>query len=138
MRVVPRAAIASASEGQARFRYAQRLHRPDEFSAVMAARHVLRGAVFDLHYRLTTRGHQTSRLGLIISKRLARAASMRNAVKRQCREAFRLVAIDIPPCDLVLRLTQPVKGSNARDRVQKKLWRMDLVSLLKRLPMLPR
>lgn len=137
MRAVPRAVIASASEGLARFRYAQRLHRPDEFSAVMAARQVLRGAVFDLHYRLTGR-HQASRLGLIVSKRLARAASLRNAIKRQCREAFRLVAIDIPPCDLVLRLTQPVKGVNARARVPKQLWRMDLGSLLKRLPMLPR
>lgn len=103
----------------------------------MAARKVLRGAVFDLHYRLTG-GHQASRLGLIVSKRLARAATLRNAIKRQGREAFRLVAIDIPPCDLVLRLTKPVKAVNARDRVQKKLWRMDLVSLFKRLPMLPR
>ena len=55
MRVAPRAVIASASE-RASFRSAQRLHKPQEFSAVMAARRVVRGELFDLHYSLASEG----------------------------------------------------------------------------------
>ncbi len=136
MRVAPRAVIASASE-RASFRSAQRLHKPQEFSAVMAARRVVRGESFDLHYSLANPG-EYSRLGLIIPKRLARTASLRNAIKRQGREAFRLIAAEISPCDLVVRLTRPFKGVNARDSIQRKAWRTELGSLLKRLPMLSR
>ncbi len=136
MRVAPRAVIASASE-RASFRSAQRLHKPQEFSAVMAARRVVRGELFDLHYSLASEGG-ASRLGLIVPKRLARTASLRNAIKRQGREAFRLVAVEISPCDLVVRLRRPLKGVNARDDIQRRVWRRELGDLLKRLPMLSR
>ena len=135
MRVVPRAVIASASKRAASFRSEQRLHQPEEFSAVMAARRVVRGQCFDLHYR----GADTatcSRLGLIVPKRLARAASLRNAIKRQGREAFRLMAVEIPPCDLVLRLTRPIKNVRAGDGAQQKVWRTEIETLLRRLPAL--
>lgn len=102
---------------------------------MMAARRLVRGEFFDLHYRLTNPG-AASRLGLIVPKRLARAASLRNAIKRQGREAFRLMAVEISPCDLVMRLTRPLKGVNARDGSQRKAWRTDLGNLLKLLPML--
>ena len=136
MRVAPRAVIASASE-RASFRSAQRLHKPREFSAVMAARCVVRGEFFDLHYSLPGTGG-VPRLGLIVPKRLARGASLRNAIKRQGREAFRLIAVEISPCDLVLRLTRSLKGVNARDSLRRKAWRMELGNLLKHLPMLSR
>lgn len=101
----------------------------------MAARRVVRGTCFDLHYyRVQTQ--DLARLGLIVPKRLARAASLRNAIKRQGREAFRLMAIEIPPCDLVLRLTRPIKGVRATDDAQQKVWRSEIESLLKRLPSL--
>ena len=135
MRVVPRDVIASASERAASFRAAQRLHQPQEFSAVMAARRVVRGEFFALHYRLASTGG-VSRLGLIVPKRLARAASLRNAIKRQGREAFRLLKVEISPCDLVMRLTRQIKGVNARDSSQRKIWRSELENLLKLLPML--
>ena len=45
-----------------------------------------------------------ARLGLVVPKRLLRRASMRNAVKRQAREAFRLKAASLPLADMVLRL----------------------------------
>ena len=136
MRVVPRAVIASASERAASFRFEQRLHRPEEFSAVMAARQVVRGQCFDLHYRGPGTG-SCARLGLMVPKRLARAASLRNAIKRQGREAFRLMAVEIPPCDLVLRLTRPIKNVRAGDCAQRKLWRTEIEALLRRLPTLP-
>ncbi|MCF8176340.1 MAG: ribonuclease P protein component [Burkholderiaceae bacterium] len=99
----------------------------------MAARRVVRSGVFDLHYSAVNLGTQ-ARLGLIVPKRLARAASLRNAIKRQGREAFRLAAHEIPPCDFVLRLKAPVKNVSARDGTLKKAWRAEMESLFRRLP----
>lgn len=131
--VVPRAVIVSLSKRAASFRFAQRLHRPEEFSAVIAARRAVRGECFHLHYRLASTDHGV-RLGLIVPKRLARAASLRNAIKRQGREAFRLLACKMPPGDLVLRLTRPVKDVSATDNAQRKVWRTEIENLLRRLP----
>ena len=99
----------------------------------MAARRVVRGECFDLHFRWTGADSRV-RLGLIVPKRLARAASLRNSIKRQGREAFRLMAAEMQPCDLVLRLTRPVKGVRAGDNAQRRIWRMEMETLLKRLP----
>jgi ribonuclease P protein component len=132
VRVVPRAVIVSPSEHAASFCFGQRLHRPEEFSAVMSARRVVRGECFSLHYRQVADGR--ARLGLIVPKRLARAASVRNAIKRQGREAFRLMAVGIPPCDLVLRLARPVGDVRAGDDTQRKMWRAEIETLLRRLP----
>lgn len=99
----------------------------------MAARKVVRGSSFDLHYRVTGTA-QTARLGLIVPKRLARASSLRNAIKRQGREAFRLAAAGIPSCDLVLRLTRRMAGIRASDPEQRRVWRAEIENLLGRLP----
>ncbi|MCF8199394.1 MAG: ribonuclease P protein component [Sulfuritalea sp.] len=131
---MPRAVIVSLSKRTVLFGPDQRLHRPGEFKAVMAARRVVRSSVFDLHYCLAAPGAKP-RLGLIVPKRLARAASLRNAIKRQGREAFRLVASEFPPCDLVLRLKAPVKGLRASDVAQKKNWRAEVENLFRRLPL---
>ncbi len=71
---------------------------------------------------------------MIVPKRLAKAASVRNAIKRQGREAFRLMAVGIPSCDLVLRLARPVVDAKAGDRAQRKMWRAEIETLLRRLP----
>ena len=133
MRAVPRAVIVSPSKRTAPFCFEQRLHRPEEFSAVMAARQVVRGECFHLHYRKASTDSR-ARLGLIVPKRLAKAASVRNAIKRQGREAFRLIAVEMPSCDLVLRLARPVVDVNAANRAQRKLWRTEIEALLRRLP----
>ena len=99
----------------------------------MTAQRVLRGVCFDLHYSRPVMD-RAARLGLIVPKRLARTASLRNAIKRQGREAFRLMAIEIPSCDLVLRLRQPVVGVRAEDGAQRKVWRTEIETLLRRLP----
>ncbi len=99
----------------------------------MAARKVVRGTCFDLHY-LVKGTAQTARLGLIVPKRLARASSLRNAIKRQGREAFRLAAAGIPSCDLVLRLTRRIAGVRASDLEQHRIWRAEIEKLLGRLP----
>ncbi len=132
MRAVPRVVIVSASKPTAPFRSEQKLHRPEEFSSVLAARKVVRGACFDLHYRVNGIA-QKARLGLIVPKRLARASSLRNAIKRQGREAFRLASAKIASCDVVLRLTRPIIGVRARDLGQHRVWRAEIESLLGRL-----
>ena len=96
----------------------------------MAARRVVRGACFDLHFRPANTAGSKARIGLIVPKRLARAAALRNAIKRQGREAFRMVAVAIQPCDLVLRLKRPVKGVGAKDSTQRKIWRAEIEALL--------
>jgi ribonuclease P protein component len=97
----------------------------------MAARRVVRGTCFDLHFCPAPAAGR-ARLGLIVPKRLARAAVLRNAVKRQGREAFRQLAPSIPACDLVLRLKQALRGPWARDGEQRKIWRAEMEMLLER------
>jgi len=102
-----------------------------EFSAVMAAGNKVRGELFELHYRLAGL-EARARLGLIVPKRLASSAALRNAIRRQGREAFRLMAGMFAPCDLVLRLKQPLRGINAKDSAQRRVWRTDIEDLMRR------
>ncbi|MBK7014173.1 MAG: ribonuclease P protein component [Sulfuritalea sp.] len=133
MRVAPRAVIVSASKLRARFQKGSRLHQPREFAAVLSARKVLRGDSFDLHM-LATENAGAPRLGLIVPKRLARAANLRNAIKRQAREAFRLMIARCLPCDVVLRLKRPVSVAGNELRQQLRSWRGEIDRLLGRLP----
>lgn len=110
----------------------RRLHLPSDFSAVLSTKRVIRGTQFDLHIKLTEVGSLT-RLGLVVPKKLAKAASLRNAIKRQGREAFRLYPLRASSFDLVLRLCRPVKGVRANDKIQKMKWRLDIESLLNQL-----
>lgn len=106
-----------------------RLRQASEFDAVFANRRVLRGALFDLHYR--PNGGASARLGLVIAKRFARRAVWRNAMKRVGREVFRFARPDLPPMDLLLRLAKPVPGITGESRAA---WRADIGALLARLP----
>lgn len=85
-----------------------RLLQPAQFSAVFAARGVLKGRYFSVH-RLTHRSAGnpvgTARLGLVVPKRLCRRAVYRNLAKRVVREVFRHERARLPAdCDLVVRL----------------------------------
>lgn len=134
-RAVQRAVIVSLSKHYLFFGFSfgpvSRLHRPQEFSAVFSARKVVRGKFFSLHY-LSTEAGERARLGIIVPKRLAKAATLRNAVKRQGREAFRLKARELPPYDLVLRLARPLDKSEAGGRYQHREWRAEMEALLGR------
>lgn len=132
MRVVPRVGIVSASKLRARFDRDRRLHRPSEFAAVLSGRKVLRGTSFDLHI-LDGGTQPQARLGLIVPKRLARAASLRNAIKRQGREAFRLSMAGLAVGDVVLRLKRPVDADKPEFVQNLKGWRREIEVLLDRL-----
>lgn len=79
-----------------------------------------------LHYR----PNETSeaRLGVVVAKRLAKRASVRNLVKRIVREQFRKRRADLPPVDIVMRLSAPV------DTATRRMLNEDVVRLLERLP----
>lgn len=113
---------------QTRFRPAHRLSRAIGFSGVFANRRVLRGVLFDLHYRPNSIG--TARLGVVIPKRNAKRAVLRNRFKRVARELFRRERESLPLADLVLRLVRPVPPASLDNSVLRE----DMMRLLSRLP----
>jgi len=89
----------------------------------------LRGGCFELRYRRNEASG--ARLGLVIPKRLARRAVLRNLIKRLAREAFRHALPKLPAVDMVLRLSRPPLSSDARvDGVLRGTWRRDIDVLL--------
>jgi ribonuclease P protein component len=117
--------VAGPAPHPAGFERCQRLLKPSEFAAVFSARRVLRGTCFALHHR--ENGGPSARLGLVIPKKQARSAVLRNAIKRQAREVYRLRQAKLPDFDLVLRLVRPVTS------VDKPMWRSEIAMLLARL-----
>lgn len=103
-----------------------RLHKTDEFSSVFAFRRVLRGKYFALHYCPNEVG--SARLGLVVAKKLAKRAVLRNLVKRIGRDVFRHARASLPDYDLVLRLSAKVGD------VTRRTMREDMLALFERLP----
>ena len=62
----------------------------DDFAAVLKSRERKRSAHFSLHWRsnATPGGTPAARLGLVVSKKLARTSVRRNLIKRQTRMLF--------------------------------------------------
>jgi ribonuclease P protein component len=116
------------SAGQ-RFDRSCRLLVAAEYADVFAARKMLQGERFALHYRPTT-GKAAARLGLVIPKKQARTAVLRNAIKRQARELFRQRRTALPAFDLLVRLAKPIRLNRAIDGADKARWREELGRLL--------
>lgn len=112
--------------GSRSFRPVYRLCKTDEYSSVFAFRKAVRGRYFVLHYRPSE--HITARLGVVVAKKLARRAVLRNLIKRMARELFRHTRETLPCHDLILRLNAPALT------VKKAELRADMAVLLKRLP----
>ncbi|MDO6386609.1 MULTISPECIES: ribonuclease P protein component [unclassified Uliginosibacterium] len=112
--------------GARSFRPAYRLCKTDEYSSVFAFRKAVRGRYFVLHYRPSE--SPTARLGVVVAKKLARRAVLRNLIKRMAREWFRHTRETLPRHDLILRLNAPALGVTRADL------RQDLAALFKRLP----
>lgn len=79
-----------------------------------------------LHYR--PNGLDTARLGVVVAKKLAKRANVRNLVKRIAREIFRRQRSTLPAHDLIARLHAPVAAATRADLNR------DLLALLARLP----
>lgn len=119
-----------AAAGPRPFGRRQRLLEAADFSAVFSARRSLRGDTFDLLYKRN--GDTGPRLGLVVAKKFARRAVMRNLLKRLARESFRAAAPGLPSMDLVLRLRKVVAGPVNREG--RRLFRTEVDGLLARLP----
>lgn len=138
---MPRDVIASASDllsdGRAvpagrgadhGFGRQHRLLVAAQFAAVFAARKTVRGSRFVLHYLPGSREATTgARFGLVIPKKQARSAVLRNAIKRQAREIFRHRRDGLPALDIILRLAQSVVSHEKPERVA---WRDEIDGLL--------
>lgn len=118
---------APAVEGFGRHR---RLLSPKDYADTFATRKQLRGNLFVLHYRHNDGAE--ARLGLVVPKKQAKRAILRNAIKRQARESFRRRCSGLPAMDLILRLAQPVK-KDADGRIDKTGWKTEIEGLLERL-----
>ena len=130
----PRVVVVWASDSRlpaAAFGRRYRVLRPAQYAEIFAARRVLRGDLFALHYRAGGPGGAGgARLGLVIAKKQARTAVLRNAIKRQARETFRHMRSRLPAADLILRLGAQVA---AHDRTHRTAWRAEIRTLLERL-----
>ena len=93
-----------------RFLDAHRLRKTDEFSSVFAFRRALKGRFFMIHYRPSTL--DTARMGVVVAKKLAKRAHLRNLLKRIVREQFRKQRATLPLLDIVVRLHAPVTGAS--------------------------
>jgi ribonuclease P protein component len=68
---------------------------------------------------------------LIVPKRLAKRAVLRNLLKRLAREAFRQSQASLPPLDFVLRLNKPpLVSGQAVDPGKRRAWRCCIDNLL--------
>jgi ribonuclease P protein component len=108
-----------------RFCSAYRLRKTDEYSSVFAFRRAYKGRFLTMHYRPSEA--TTARLGVVVAKRLAKRANLRNLVKRIVREQFRRRRAALAPFDLVVRLHAPV------DAATRSMINNDMVRLLDRL-----
>lgn len=123
--VSPSEVIGTSDAGQG-FPGVCRLRKTDEYSSVFAFRRALKGRYLMLHYR--PNGQSEARLGVVVAKKLAKRANVRNLVKRIVRERFRRMRAELPAVDIVMRLHAPVGAATRR------MLNEDVVRLLERLP----
>jgi ribonuclease P protein component len=96
----------------------------------MKRRGGIRGSCFELRH--TNTGATQARLGLVIGKRYARQAVLRNLIKRQGREVFRHLADRLPAEDFVLRLVKPMQALPGSLAEQRQWVRVEIDSLFQR------
>lgn len=77
-----------------------RLLRPQDFTALRGASKRISLRYFQCEYRMTDA--PTARLGMAVSRRVSKLAVVRNRIRRQIRESFRLQRARLPHCDLLI------------------------------------
>ncbi len=108
------------------FPRAYRLTKTDEYSSVFGFRRSLHGTFFQLLYKPNARPEP--RLGVVVSKKIAKAAVRRNYVKRLCREFFRTHRTLFAGFDVVVRVKKAPTRHDFAAACQ------ELVQLTQRLP----
>jgi len=82
------------------FPRAARLLAPGDFLALRRSGKRLPCRFFHIEYRPSE--FDTARLGLAVSRRVSKRAVVRNKIKRQVRESFRLSKADLPAVDILV------------------------------------
>ncbi|MRH78406.1 ribonuclease P protein component [Spiribacter sp. C176] len=95
----------SSLGGDYSFPRSVRLTRSQDFKAVFAGAEKQANRYLTVLYRPNT--VEQARLGLAISKRVAKRASDRNRIKRLIRESFRQIRNDLPAVDIVV-MVRPI------------------------------
>ncbi|MBL10854.1 MAG: ribonuclease P protein component [Acidiferrobacteraceae bacterium] len=91
--------LLSATEGGGRLRKNRRLSCPAQFSSVLPSKFRSYDDLFSVV--ALKNGGEPSRLGISVSKRIAKRAVNRNRIKRVVRESFRKKQEDLLGLDLV-------------------------------------
>lgn len=104
-----------------RFPREARLLKATEFRAVFRTGRRARAGL--LHARLRPNGKERGRLGLAVSLKAARKAVVRNRVRRQLRESFRVNQHRLAGLDIVVSLSRSYPGGaiDLRPRLPR-LW----------------
>lgn len=84
-----------------------------------------------LHYRPRESAADPARLGLVVGKKLLKAAVRRNLLKRIVREQFRLMRPGLPAFDVVVRLMAKPRT------LDRKSIAMEIAGLFGKLPKRP-
>ncbi|MFP5349969.1 MAG: ribonuclease P protein component [Gammaproteobacteria bacterium] len=87
----------------------QRLLRPSDFEAVLRGGRRTRDAYFTVAARANDASH--ARLGVTVSRRTSPRAVVRNRIKRQIRESFRVAKSDLPGIDIVVVANGPAAAA---------------------------
>lgn len=85
-----------------RFYKQAKLTKTDEFSSVFNFRKRLSSEFIVIHFKPNALGQ--ARLGLVVSKKVAKSAVSRNYMRRVLREIFRTNQALINQCDLIIRV----------------------------------
>jgi ribonuclease P protein component len=94
------------------FGWDSKLRKTDEFSSVFRFKRVYRGDGLDVH--VAPNGLGTSRLGLIVPKKIWPRAVDRNRIKRIVREVFRLGRLEWVGLDMIVRIKARAAIENYR------------------------
>jgi ribonuclease P protein component len=98
-----------------------KLTRAEDYRAILGARWRLSGPVSLV--RVLPNNRPLPRLGLIVSRKVARRAVDRNRYKRLVREAFRAAHSQMPMVDIVFQQKSDLRKQNNRE-VRKELDRL--------------
>lgn len=93
-----------------------KLKKTDEFSSVFNFRKRITGDMLAIHYMPNALGQP--RLGLVVSKKIAKRAVHRNYMKRLLRELFRHESASMGSVDLIVR---PMRAFTRDDYLKVKL-----------------
>ena len=84
--------------------------KTDDFSSVFSLRKRIASQHLVMRYKLNNYGEP--RLGLIVGKKTAKLAVLRNYMKRVLRELFRLNQHQLPALDLVIQVQKSFEKAN--------------------------